>query len=127
VLDQLSDPGAGEHCVLYQADPLKAGNGRCSAYHYRPLICRLFGYSVKQNKYGQAELVTCSTMKSLCAKECARIPEQLRAGLPVLYMQDFALEAYHIDPIWGKEQIPINKAIQQAIEKVGMLNLKGKS
>lgn len=108
-------------CVFYQPDPLVAGKGRCSVYPHRPLICRLFGFSTKNDKYGRPDLVTCSTMKSHCASEYARTEQLLKSGqLAAPRMQDHAMKIFNIDPSLGQEQLPINKAVAIAIEKVGL-------
>ena len=45
-------------CIFYQADPLIKGKGRCSIYSWRPLGCRLFGFSARSDKNKKLELVT---------------------------------------------------------------------
>src|SRR5258708_26024057 len=44
--------------------PHQSGAGLCSEYPHRGLICRLFGYSARTNKYGKRELVTCQIIKT---------------------------------------------------------------
>src|SRR5262245_21508104 len=50
-----------EICVIL--NPTQPGAGLCSDYKYRGLICRLFGYSARTNKYNRRELVTCQVIK----------------------------------------------------------------
>jgi len=108
-------------CIFYQTDPAIAGNGRCSVYPWRPLICRLFGYAAKKDKHGQAGLVTCSTMKNHCAPEYQTTTERLTVGsLSAPMMQEYAMQVFNIDPSLGQEQMPINQAVAIAIEKVDM-------
>src|SRR5271170_7524548 len=38
-------------CAFYQPDPVTKGQGRCGIYAYRPGLCRLFGFSARQDKY----------------------------------------------------------------------------
>ncbi len=122
VLVELENISGQQPCVFYQANPLKSGNGFCRVYSWRPLLCRLFGYSAKKDKYGQAQLVTCPTIKSLCSKEYAQAQINLSQGhLTAPFMQDYAMQLLNIDPYLGKEQFPINQAIKLAIEKVGFL------
>lgn len=114
--------------MFYQPDPLKNGQGRCGVYLWRPLLCRLFGFAAQKDKYGQPQLVTCSTMKSLCSYEYEQALENMHQGkLAAPLMQDYAMRLFNIDPHWGKEQLPINQAIKIALEKVGLLNEKEKN
>ncbi len=117
---KISRCAVSKTCVFYQPDPLRAGHGRCSVYRWRPLICRLFGYSTKRNKNGQSQIVTCPTMKKVCATEIDQTSQRLRDGsLPAPAMQDYALRVFSLDPYLGKEQLPINEAVKIALEKVG--------
>src|ERR1044072_2248444 len=45
-------------------NPTQNGAGLCSEYKHRGLICRLFGYTARTNKYGTKELVTCQIIKT---------------------------------------------------------------
>jgi Fe-S-cluster containining protein len=109
-------------CVFYKPDALVAGKGRCTTYPWRPLICRLFGFSAKKDKYEKSELVTCSTMKEHCATEYDGASRRLTAGtLRAPLMSDYAMQVLTIDPALGKEQFPINQAIANAIEKINMV------
>lgn len=108
-------------CHFYQPDSTVAGNGRCQIYSFRPLICRLFGFAVKHDKHGRPSLVICSTMKSNCAQEYQKTTEDLNTGaLKAPVMQEYALQIFNIDPVLGRELLPINEAIAEAIEKIGL-------
>lgn len=121
ILDKINSDRKG-WCIFYAPDPLVAGKGRCHVYPWRPLICRLFGYSAKKNKYEQPVLVTCQTMKDHCASEYAAAVEKLNDGtLEAPSMQQYAMQVLNIDPSLGTEQLPINQAIATAIEKIGLL------
>ncbi len=125
VLDQISALSSAGVCVFYKPDVLSPGHGRCGVYSWRPLICRLFGYSVKKNKYGQPKLVTCLTMKTECAKAYQQTEQNLSDGtMTAPFMHDFAMQLRNIDPHLGKEHFPINKAIEIAIQKIGLLNVE---
>lgn len=125
--DQTQSPSENKPCVFYQPDPVVPGNGRCSVYLWRPLLCRLFGFSTKNNKYGESALITCPTMKALCVSEYQKVTEDLKQGMKAPRMQNFAMQALSIDPYLGKEQLPINQAIRIAVERVGNYLDKTKS
>ena len=107
-------------CIFYKPDPLIAGKGRCSIYSLRPLICRLSGFSAAVDKHGKPELVTCPTIKQWQPREYEKAQKLVESGLPIPQLRDFALAAYQLDPALGKDRLPINIAIKDALEKVGL-------
>src|SRR5262245_42629844 len=58
---QRFENGTSPVCVVL--NPTQSGAGLCSEYKHRGLICRLFGYSARTNKYNRKELVTCQIIK----------------------------------------------------------------
>ncbi len=64
-------------------NPTQAGAGLCSEYTHRGLICRLFGYSARTNKYGKRELVTCQIIKSEQAPAFADAERRIDEGLNI--------------------------------------------
>lgn len=113
-------------CVFYDPDPNLPGNGRCRVYFWRPLICRLFGFSYRKNKYGIPELVTCRIIKSTCPDRYARVMQQhsSEAVTPMTQpacMSDNSAKLAAIDPSLGTRLLPINQAARQAIERMGLL------
>jgi Fe-S-cluster containining protein len=119
ILKKIDDERKGV-CVFYAADPSGTGQGRCTVYSLRPLICRLFGFSAKTDKTGAPQFVTCKVIKTCQAKEYARAEEMIQGGLEIPIMADFAREVARIDPSEGVRQLPINTALKQALEKVGL-------
>ena len=109
VLDRINDK-SDPLCVFF--NPFSAG-GNCSMYRERGLICRLFGYSGRMNKQGVKEFVTCSIIKEDL--------KTLNPG-PVLdlapNMSSYYMRLYGIDPDLSIKYLPINQAIQKAIELV---------
>ncbi len=99
-------------------NPTSAEAGLCSDYKHRGLICRLFGYSARTNKYGKKELVTCSIIKTEQAEVFQKSGEQIDNGLPVPVMNQYYMQLTAIDPELSKDYFPINKALQKALERV---------
>ena len=97
-------------CVFF--NPFSA-SGNCSMYRERGLICRLFGFSGRVNKQGEREFITCSIIR-----EDLKI---LSPG-PVLHkapnMSSYYMRLFGIDPDLSIKYLPINQAIQKAIEMV---------
>jgi len=102
-------------CVLYQPDLKIMGNGRCGFYTHRPLICRLFGFAARKNKYDKIEFSPCRVIKK---KEPHLLPRTQMAItnrlLPPLY-QESALRVAAILPSLGFRRSPINQAIYEAL------------
>ncbi|MCE7862504.1 MAG: YkgJ family cysteine cluster protein [Bacteroidetes bacterium CHB5] len=99
-------------------NPTQAGAGLCSEYKHRGLICRLFGYSARTNKYGQKELVTCTIIKSEQATAYESATRQIDAGLDVPVMNQVYMQLHAIDFEMAQRFYPINQAIKHAIETV---------
>ena len=99
-------------------NPTQAGAGLCSEYPHRGLICRLFGYSARTNKYGTAELVTCQIIKTEQSAAYRSAEERVEAGMPVPVMNQYYMQLYAIDAELARVSYPINEAIKKAIETV---------
>jgi len=112
ILIDMLDKKKNSICVFYDPDGDK---GNCSCYRYRGMICRLFGFAVRIDKYGVKSLVTCrDIMKQISqpysAKQLSYAPQ-----ITKYYMKLFA-----IDPNLTIQQLPVNECIKKAIEIVAM-------
>ncbi|MCK6617618.1 MAG: YkgJ family cysteine cluster protein [Cyclobacteriaceae bacterium] len=113
-LDKLKDT---DTTICQILNPVQAGQGLCSEYKHRGLICRLFGYSARKNKYGAAELVTCEIIKDQAGYQA------IKAGIEsgesqVPFMHDYYMQLYAIDMDLSRGFYPINRALQKALEVV---------
>jgi len=99
-------------------NPIQAGAGLCSEYDNRGLICRLFGYSARTDKYGKKELVTCQIIKTEQAHAYKQSVTSIESGLDVPVMNQFYMQLHGIDFELTKDFYPINEAIRRAIEVV---------
>ncbi len=97
---------------------ISAAQGLCSEYPHRGLICRLFGYSARTNKYGKKELVTCAIIKSEQQDAYERAQAEIQQGLNVPVMNQYYMQLTSIDANLSTEFFPINVAIRKAIEAV---------
>ncbi len=103
-------------CVVL--DPIQAGAGLCSQYKHRGLICRLFGYSARTNKYNQKELVTCQVIKTEQTESYEKATREIGGGQQVPVMSDYYYRLQAIDGDLTRQFYPINTAILKAIETV---------
>lgn len=103
-------------CSLYKPTSMDAGS--CTDYKYRGLICRLFGFSARNNKYGKKELVTCQNIKSDNASQWSEVLLELeRTGL-VPVTSNHYMRLHSIDSDLTRRILPINEAIREAIEVI---------
>jgi uncharacterized protein len=105
-----------EICLIL--NPTQSGAGLCSEYSHRGLICRLFGYSARTNKYGKRELVTCQIIKTEQASAFSKTEKMIEGGLDVPVMNEFYMQLASIDFDLSRDFYPINLAIRKAIEMV---------
>jgi Fe-S-cluster containining protein len=99
-------------------NPTQAGAGLCSQYQHRGLICRLFGYSARTNKYEKRELVTCQIIKSEQSIAFAEAEKRIVGGEGVPVMSVYYMQLHAIDFELTRDFYPINQAIRKAIEVV---------
>lgn len=104
--------------ICHILNPTQASAGLCSEYEHRGLICRLFGYSARTNKYGKKELVTCQIIKTEQAESYEKATAEIDNGLPVPVMNQFYMQLHGIDFELTRDFYPINEAIKRAIEVV---------
>ncbi|MBA4054299.1 MAG: hypothetical protein C0490_06275 [Marivirga sp.] len=99
-------------------NPTQGGAGLCSEYKHRGLICRLFGYSARTNKYDKKELITCQIIKTEQAANVEYTSAGIAEGRDVPVMNQFYMQLHAIDFELTREFFPINEAIKRAIEVI---------
>lgn len=99
-------------------NPTQQQRGLCSEYTYRGLICRLFGYSARTNKYSKKELVTCQTIKTEQSDAYARASRGVEEGGSIPVMNQYYMQLLGIDQQLARDFYPVNEAIRRAIETV---------
>lgn len=109
VLESL-DKKSDSTCIFY--NPLGEG-GACTNYQNRGLICRLFGFSSKIDKYGNREFVSCKYIKAMADETVMKDAIEKAPDMSAYYMRLFG-----IDQKLAIQYFPINEAIKKAIEIV---------
>jgi Fe-S-cluster containining protein len=108
-----------EEAVCLILNPTQSGAGLCSQYTYRGLICRLFGYSARTDKYGGRELVTCHIIKTEQNEAYEKTRKRVKNNEePIPVMNQYYMQLHAIDPELARDFYPINLAIRKAIETV---------
>ena len=114
---ELLDKTPHATCFIYK--PLTIhGQGRCGAYKYRGLICRLFGYGANTDKYGNLRLATCKIIKEGQANTYNSTIEAISKGLHVPIFTTYYMQLNQIDFHLGNKILPVNKALKLALEEV---------
>ncbi len=114
-LTRLASPTSSLCLIL---NPTQAGAGLCSEYAHRGLICRLFGYSARTDKYAKKELVTCQIIKTEQPVAFADAQVAVKNGAQVPVLNQYYMQLHSIDSDLGRDFYPINEAMRLAIETV---------
>ena len=115
VMDKIEAQGDNPMCVIFEPDPQQTHKGRCSRYAVRPLICRLFGYTARKNKYNELEFLGCHVHKEQENAAFQRADMALKSGFPFPIGQEFFMQIASLDPQLGHRMLPINQAIAEAL------------
>jgi Fe-S-cluster containining protein len=116
--DYLARLKENQSSICLILNPTSEQAGLCSEYPYRGLICRLFGYSARTNKYGAKELVTCQTIKTEQAIAYQEASTKVAADGQVPVMNQYYMQLMAIDHQLAQDFYPINEAIKRALETV---------
>lgn len=117
-LTLLEAKSGDESCIVYKATSLDGAMGFCSDYQNRGMICRLFGSSARRNRLEKKEIITCKKIKEAKKNEYDAASLAVNEGMQVPLSGDAYSRLYNIDFQLTSEQMPINKAIQKALEAV---------
>lgn len=117
-LVKLDNP-AHKWCACFDPEASAKGEWGCKYYEHRGLICRLFGFGYRLNRESHPVLVTCKIMKTTQAVAVTKAAE-LADGNPdeMPVFSNYFMKLLAIDPDLAVPQMPINKAIRTAIEKL---------
>ncbi|MBP1734943.1 MAG: putative Fe-S oxidoreductase [Deltaproteobacteria bacterium] len=105
-------------CILYQPDPRTPGNGRCTYYKVRPLLCRLFGFAARKSKEGNVELCTCKLLRAAFPEVVQKEGDKVLSKFSLPVYQEISMRIAVLNPGMGFRRLPLNLAIRGAIEKV---------
>lgn len=105
-------------CLNLNALTITDSGGFCKNYRYRGMICRLFGFSAMLGKNKTPQLVTCKTIKNEYPDNVATANNHIKSGKSTPIISRYYEQLRGIDPELGRNLIPINKAIEEAIKVV---------
>jgi Fe-S-cluster containining protein len=119
-LERIASIRKSGRCVFYHPDPLIPGNGRCQLYILRPSVCRLFGFAVKKKRDGNPELITCRRQKEQKLVLVRAAQEAILRGMSAPSFDYFFLQIATLQHSLGTQRLPINQALQFALERYGL-------
>lgn len=124
VADRIADrietqaAAADLRCVLRRPEGIAVDKGRCAHYRLRPLVCRLFGFAARRNKYGELEPALCKVVRQgRPAVLGPMAPPPLKPPVPPVY-QDLHWQIAGLSPSIGHRLLPINRALAEALTYV---------
>ena len=120
-VDKLEELKRGETPICNIYIPLTISdkvNGRCSEYKHRGLICRLFGFAARRDKYEELVLTTCKRIKTEQELDFNIASEAINGNLDVPIFTDYYMKLSQIDYVMATLNVPINEALILAIEEV---------
>ncbi len=118
-LEKIKVADQGSPCVLLRTELSAQDKGGCQFYDFRPLVCRLFGYSATFDKRGKPAMVLCQALKMKDPLLEGRLNQEIRNGMNVPILSSCCRKPAWMNPHLGKDRTSINEALRQALEWVG--------
>jgi Fe-S-cluster containining protein len=107
-------------CVLRNPADSFAPAWGCALYAWRPLLCRLFGFSAVLDKRGHPRIALCRAIKDADPGAESRAAQKIASGLKPVVLPHWAERISSLNPHLGRKRYPINQALRLALEKVGL-------
>lgn len=116
--EKLSDVTSWENkkCSLYSQRTTGSQLGHCTYYEWRPLICRLFGFSFIVNKFGDKMLYSCPIIKSKLGDQFHIITKEIQFQWQIPATINYYFKIALIDSGLTGENYSLNMAIKLAID-----------
>ncbi len=92
--------------------------GFCNGYVNRGLICRLFGFSARKDKYGKREFTTCKKIKEKQPQQYLDACLGVKIDIAIPVISDYYTKLLRVDFELARQTYPVNIAIRKAIEVV---------
>jgi len=118
-LQKIAEANIKDPCVLYNVDHSRPNEWGCKHYPWRPLICRLFGFSAILDKHGETKIALCRAIKEAEPETESRINQRIAQGLRAPVLSHLARKASFLNPNLGQRRYPINQGLKFALERVG--------
>jgi uncharacterized protein len=118
-LDKINSASRPLSCVFFKNDTGVPGNGRCSVYSLRPLICRLFGFFTIKDKNGKYDYGSCKVINDKYPENYKKAVKMVKEGNHPSNVTDYSIRIISMGTGISSKMVPINVAAKIAIEKIG--------
>jgi len=108
-------------CFFYRYDLNDPTQGCCDNYHFRPLLCRLFGCSILPDKFGDPRPVLCKLVKKADPDLENRVTQLTKKGINAPVFNTYYTRLAGIDHFFGNARLPINRAFADTLQKISYL------
>ena len=116
-LERLTAQPESGRCILFCPDPPAEAAGHCGFYQYRPALCRLFGFAAVRGRTGAKALSICKYIQQTDPQNAATAA--LLAEKAPCFV-NYSTRIYALDALLGTCLMPINDALHQAIDRIGL-------
>lgn len=94
------------------------GEWGCRIYPARGLICRLFGFAATLDKNGRPVFAACRILRQNRPELVKAVDAYLSKGGKMPIIANYYRQLSAIEPVSGREMLPVNQAIKKAFEIV---------
>ena len=113
--EKLRDRKESDPCIFFQRHPGSDRDGLCTVYRFRPLVCRMFGFSARRAKDGLMEAQICRVVRERDPDGVRRLEELCREG-SVPDMATCFMRIAGLDPMRGFRLMPFDHSLKETIE-----------
>jgi len=107
------------HCLLILPGEAREP-GLCSFYEFRPLMCRLFGFSRYTNSKNEVQLYACDILHRQEKLNRIEIPGTLESRIALPELKKYRQELEALNPQYAGRLQSINEALLEALQVVGL-------
>ena len=119
ILKKVSEVDMKSQCVLLNRNLAGQSQWGCGFFSWRPLVCRLFGFSAVLDKHGRPRIALCKPMKDLHPGVEVRVHERIKNGLGVPVISTSSRKVAMLNPYLGPQRYPLHEGLRKAIEIAG--------
>ncbi len=105
-----------DRCIFFPGHRLAGQYGCCTAYTLRPVVCRLFAFSTRIDKYGNSKISLCAPIRNSHENLEVRLNQVELAGEYPPVISVYAQRIYSMNPVLSSRLYPINQAFFLALE-----------
>lgn len=108
-------------CIFLKTSSDSVQKGRCQVYIFRPLVCRIFGFSARRDKMGQYQLITCDVIRKAFPKQYELAQQVIKQGFTPAIAQSYRSCIQNISTADTNKFYSFNEALYLAFMKIGLV------